>query len=111
MKTFKNKNNLGKISCITMAAVTCVSLTGCRTKAEDIMTPLKNGKYEEAASKYDEADWSDNEKEEFKKQLREYLSQIVTDYAAGTMTYEDAKSTIATISDMQVQKMDEDVAM
>lgn len=57
MKTINNKKNLGKISCITMVAMTCVGLTGCGTKAEDVMKPLKDGKYEEAASKYNEAEW------------------------------------------------------
>ena len=40
MKTINNKKNLGKISCITMVAMTCAGLTGCGTKAEDVMKPF-----------------------------------------------------------------------
>lgn len=110
MKSQKNKTNIGTISCVTVAAMTCVGLTGCRTQAEDVMEPLKDGKYEEAVEVYDDADWSDKEKDKFKKQIREYLSQLVTDYAAGIITYEQAIDTISTISNMQIHKMDEDVA-
>lgn len=53
----------------------------------------------------------DKEKEEFKKQINDYLSQIVTDYAAENITYEEARDIVGTISDMQINNMDEDIAV
>ena len=109
-KKQSTKNTMGKITCVTVAAMSCVGLVGCGTRAKDVMKHLKEGKLEEALSKYDDADWADGEKSKFKDQLREYMSQLVNDYAAGTITYEEVIEIMQTISDMNINKMEEDIA-
>ena len=106
----KRTKMLRKIPYAVMATMTCVGLTGCGTKAEDVMNPLKNGKYEDAIDKYNDADFSDKEKKEFKNQVKKYLDDIVEDYAEGEITYEEVQKAITAISDMQIHKMDENIA-
>lgn len=106
----KRTEMLNKIPYAVMATMTCVGLTGCGTQAEDVMKPLKNGNYADAIYKYNGADFSDKEKKEFKDQVKKYLNDIVEDYAEGKITYEEVQKAISVISDMQINKMDENIA-
>lgn len=103
--------SFGKVSCITMAAVSCIGLTGCGVKPKEVISDLKNQKYEEALAKYKDNDWSDKKMKELKSELSDYLAQIVTDYAADKITYEQVTDTVATISNMQISDTDEDIAL
>ncbi|MGN0375548.1 MAG: NPCBM/NEW2 domain-containing protein [Butyrivibrio sp.] len=104
------KNSIGRLSCVTAAAVGCVGLVGCQTKAKDVITPLEKGEYNEAVSIYNEAELSDKEKESLIEQLREKLSKIVEEYAADDLIYDDVQSTISAISSMQISELSGDVA-
>ena len=103
--------SFGKVSCITMAAVSCIGLAGCGVKPKEVISDLKNQKYEEALAKYKDNDWSDKKMKELKSKLSDYLAQIVTDYAADKITYEQVTDTVTTISNMQISDTDEDIAL
>lgn len=106
-----NKGRMGKLTCITaVATMTCVGLTGCGTKAKDIIKPLENGEYEKALSVYNDAKLSDKETSSLKKQLREKLSKIVDEFNNNSISYNDAKSFIATISEMNISELNTDLA-
>ncbi|MGN0379284.1 MAG: NPCBM/NEW2 domain-containing protein [Butyrivibrio sp.] len=110
MRKQRIATRIGKISCVTAAAMSCVGLVGCGTKARDIMKPLENGSYDEAVSVYNEAKLSDKEKASLEKQLHEKLSKTVEDYAADILTYSDAQNIISSISAMNISGLNSDLA-
>lgn len=103
--------SFGKVSCITMAAVSCIGLTACGTKPKEVINDLKNCKYEDALTKFNNTDWSDKKMKQLKNELSDYLSQLVPDYAADKITHEQAVDTISAISDMHISEMEEDIAI
>lgn len=110
MKIPNSKKNLRKLSCATVVAMTFVGLTGCRTQVKDVMKPLKDGNYEEAVSIFNEANWKDKEKNKFINEIKDYMSQLVSDYASGSITYEEVIEVMGTIADMQIEEIEEDFA-
>lgn len=110
MKIPNSKKNLRKLSCATVVAMTFVGLTGCRTQVKDVMKPLKDGNYEEAVSIFNEANWKDKEKNKFINEIKDYMSQIVSDYASGSITYEKVVEIMGSIADMQITEIEEDFA-